>query len=200
MDRKRDVVQLRVTLRDVEPAVWRQIEIPAKYTFWDLHVAIQDAMGWLDCHLHMFRVANARGETEEIGIPDDDRFGDEPVCLPGWEVPIADYLDHVGAQAEYEYDFGDGWSHDVRVERVAPRRSGTKYPRCSDGANRCPPEDCGGPPGYAGLLEVIANPRHEEYASTVEWLGGRIDPTRFDVRSVRFDNPATRWRKAFTER
>jgi hypothetical protein len=180
--------------------VWRQIEVPARYTFWDLHVAIQDSMGWLDCHLHMFRFPDARGHTVEIGIPDDDPLDDEAVCLAGWEVAIVDHLYRVGAQAEYEYDFGDGWLHDVRVEGISPRRPGTKYPRCNDGANRCPPEDCGGPHGYADLLDIIANPRNKEYASMVEWLGGRIDPTQFDTRKVRFDNPATRWRRAFTER
>jgi hypothetical protein len=198
MDLKREVVQFRVTLRHVEPVVWRQIEVPAKYTFWDLHVAIQDAMGWLDYHLHLFRVANARGESVEIGIPDDDPFDDQPVCLAGWQVPIADYFDRVGARAEYEYDFGDDWMHDLHVERVSRRQSGTRYPRCVDGANHCPPEDCGGPHGYAELLRVIANPRHAEYASSMLWLGGRFDPTEFVASHVRFDDPAKRWRNAFT--
>ena len=200
MDANRDVVQFRVTLRYVEPVVWRLIEVPAKYTFWDLHVAIQDAMGWLDYHLHMFRVADPRGEPTEIGIPDDEPFDDESVCLAGWKVPIAQYFDGVGAHAEYEYDFGDGWLHDLRVEHVAPRQPGTKYPRCSGGANRCPPEDCGGPPGYAELLKIIAKPRHKEYASTIEWLGGRFDPTEFSADKIRFANPATRWRNAFGKR
>ena len=198
MDAKRDVLEFRLTLRDIKPVPWRQIEVPAKYTFWDLHVAIQDAMGWLDCHLHMFRVANVRGEVVEIGIPNDEPFENEPVCLAGWEVPIADYFHRVGARAEYEYDFGDSWLHELRLARISARRPGTKYPRCSGGANRCPPEDCGGPHGYAELLEIIADPRHEEYASTVEWLGGAFDPVVFDSAKVRFDSPSKRWRNAFT--
>ena len=67
MDRKRSVLQFKVTLADVTPSVWRRIQIPAGYTFWDFHVAVQDAMGWLDYHLHTFRVQNpASGDTDEI--------------------------------------------------------------------------------------------------------------------------------------
>lgn len=116
MSPKRDI-RLKVTLKHVKPAVWRRIEVPVTYTFWDLHVAIQDAMGWLDYHLHVFRARNARGKLDEIGIPDEDAFVGDPVALPGWKVRIADYLLHVGARATYEYDFGDGWErHDRRSE------------------------------------------------------------------------------------
>mgnify|MGYP001167299306 CR=1 FL=1 len=93
MDAKRSTLQFRVTLAEVEPLVWRRIEVPMNYSFWDLHVALQDAMGWLDYHLHLFRVRNPKsGGTDEIGIPDEDAFEDAPVCLPGWEVPIAQYF------------------------------------------------------------------------------------------------------------
>lgn len=197
MDLKRNMIQLKVTLKAVRPSVWRRIEVPALYSFWDLHVAIQDAMGWLDYHLHVFRVRNLRGKIDEIGIPDDDPFEGEPVALPGWKVRITDYLDQVGARAAYEYDFGDGWVHELRVEAIGPRVARVRYPRCIAGARRCPPEDCGGPHGYAELLATIRNPRHEEYESTLEWLGGRIDPAAFDPAAVRFDNPARRWKIAF---
>ncbi|MGH7655919.1 MAG: plasmid pRiA4b ORF-3 family protein [Gemmatimonadaceae bacterium] len=199
MNTKRDVCCFKITLRDVSPAVWRRIEVPAKYTFWDLHVAIQDAMGWVDYHLHLFRVANARGKLCEIGIPDDDPFQDDPVVLAGWTIPIADYFSRVGASAQYDYDFGDGWVHDVRLESISPRSAKTKYPRCVAGARRCPPEDCGGPHGYENLLTIVANPRHKEYKETLEWLGGPFDPTVFDPAKVRFDNPAKRWKIAFAD-
>ena len=197
VDLRRDTLQFMVTLRDVEPLVWRRIEVPARYSFWDLHVAIQDAMGWLDYHLHMFRIRNVGGEIEEIGIPNEDTFEGEPVCRPGWELAVAAYFTRVGTRAEYEYDFGDGWVHDVLLESIAPRRARTRYPRCIAGARRCPPEDCGGPHGYAELLATIADPTHEEYESTVEWLGGVIDPQAFDPSAVRFDNPAQRWKITF---
>ncbi len=201
MDTKCDVLQFQVTMTDISPPVWRRIEVPANYTFWDLHVAVQDAMGWLDYHLHMFRIPDpASGQIHEIGIPDEDGFEGDPVCLAGWEVPVGRYFQAVGARATYEYDFGDGWIHDIELGAIARRQSGTKYPRCIDGERTCPPEDCGGPGGYAELLETIADPNNEEYASTMEWLGGRFDPEGFTPRAVRFENPTKRWKIAFTER
>jgi hypothetical protein len=198
MDAKRDTLEFKVTLLEVKPPVWRRIEVPASYTFWDLHVAIQDAMGWLDYHLHLFGVPNpVNGRTDEIGIPDEDAFEDDPVCLAGWEVPVRGYFDAIGTLARYEYDFGDGWVHEIELTAIGRRQSGTKYPRCLDGRRACPPEDCGGPHGYARLLETIADSTDEEYEGMMEWLGGSFDPETFRPEQVRFDNPRKRWRIAF---
>jgi len=198
MDTKRGILKFRVTLAEVEPLVWRRIEVPASYTFWDLHVAVQDAMGWLDCHLHMFRIRNPEsGEIEEIGIPGEHALEGDPVCLPGWGIPVVRYFDAVGASVRYEYDFGDDWVHEIVLEAVGSRQAGTKYPRCLAGERACPPEDCGGPPGYAQLLKTIADPSHEDYASAMEWLGGSFDPDSFSPLKVRFDDPKMRWRVAF---
>lgn len=193
--------QFKVTLTESEPEIWRRIVVPAAYTFWDLHVAIQDSMGWLDYHLHVFRVRNPdMGKTDQIGIPDDDPFeGDEPF-LPGWEIPMAQYLKQTGDRADYEYDFGDGWEHDIVLEKISARVPRTKYPICIDGARACPPEDCGGIPGYEEMLNVLLDPNHEEYSSTLEWVGGGFDPSAFDPRKLRFDNPKKRWRIAFEDR
>jgi hypothetical protein len=199
MDVKRSTMQFKITLAEVQPPVWRRIEVPASYSFWDLHVAVQDAMGWLDCHLHMFRLRNPGSrEIDEIGIPDEDAFEGDPVCLPGWEISIARYFEAVGTSASYEYDFGDGWVHEIELEAVGRRQTGIRYPRCLDGQRACPPEDCGGPHGYARMLETIADPTDEEYESTIEWLGGSFDPEVFSPGKVRFDNPKERWRIAFT--
>ncbi|MCI0460914.1 MAG: plasmid pRiA4b ORF-3 family protein [Gemmataceae bacterium] len=198
MDRKRHTLQFKVQLREIQPLIWRRIEVPASYRFWDLHVAIQDAMGWLDYHLHAFRIRNpATGKVDEIGIPDDDPFEGQPEVLPGWETPVVQYLQRTGDRAEYEYDFGDGWEHDLLLEATGIRHAKTKYPRCLAGARRCPPEDCGGPSGYADLLTIVADPDHEEYESTWTWLGGEFDPEAFDPKRIHFDNPAKRWRIAF---
>lgn len=198
MDRKRDTLQFRVVLRDIEPPVWRSIEVPASYTFWDLHVAIQDSMGWQDCHLHAFRARNPEtAELDQVGIPGDVPFEGEPEVLPDWDVPVADYLFQAGDHAAYEYDFGDGWEHEVILEAVGKRQARIKYPRCLAGERACPPEDCGGPWGYAELLQAIADPNHEAYASTMTWLGGPFNPEAFDASHVRFDDPGKRWRIAF---
>jgi len=194
------VYQFKLVLLGVEPPIWRRIQVLETYSFWDLHVALQDAMGWLDYHLHVFRVAGPReGEVEQIGIPDDDPFeGDKPT-LPGWEIPIARHFPRPGIAVPYEYDFGDGWEHELTLEAILPRQAGQTYPLCVDGARACPPEDCGGVHGYENLLTVIQGPSHEDYESTLEWLGGRFDPDRFDPKRVKFDDPARRYRLAFEE-
>lgn len=192
------IYQFKISLKDINPLIWRRILVPATYSFWDLHVAIQDSMGWLDYHLHVFRIRKKDSHSDtEIGIPNEDRFEDEQVILPGWHIPIADYFDDVGKSAIYEYDFGDDWIHDVLLEAIMLRESGQKYPQCIDGAQACPPEDCGGTPGYQEMLEVISDPDNEEYDEMMTWLGGSYDPSEFNPAKVKFDNPRKRWNRAF---
>lgn len=198
MDRKRSTLQFRIALVEIEPVIWRRIEVPASYSFWDLHVAIQDAMGWLDYHLHLFSVRNpGTGRIDKIGIPDAGAFEGDVVHLPGWEIPMRAYFERPGDHADYEYDFGDDWQHEIVLEAVRRREPGTRYPRCLAGARACPPEDCGGVHGYAEVLTTIADPDHEEYASTLQWLGGSYDPEAFDPPRVRFADPKKRWKTAF---
>ena len=190
--------QFKVTLKEIQPKVWRRIVVPAGYSFWDLHVAIQDSMGWLDYHLHVFRVRNPdTGEPDQIGIPDDDASGDVEPFLPGWEVPMVEYFRQPGDRADYEYDFGDGWEHEVVLEEITVRVPKAKYPICLEGARACPPEDCGGVPGYEEMLKALRDPTHEEHESTLQWVGGPYDPAAFDPEKVRFDSPKKRWRIAF---
>ena len=202
MGRKFNEVYLfKVALKDIMPAIWRRIQVPANYSFWDLHVAIQDAMGWLDYHLHAFRMIDpATGAPCTLGIPFDDDFMEEFPMLTGWEHAIADYFTPDNMAADYEYDFGDGWQHDVVLEAMLPRESGIRYPICVDGRRACPPEDCGGIGGYADFLKIIGDPTHEEHESMVEWVGGSFDPEHFDASAIAFDHPGKRWRLAFAHR
>jgi len=198
MSRQRQAYQFKVTLKGVAPPVWRRIQVPATYSFWDLHVAIQDAMGWLDYHLHAFRIPHADSkEALEIGIPDEDAFGDDPDFLPGCEFPVARHFLVPGESCLYTYDFGDDWEHEIVFEQAVPREKGGKYPRCIAGEQACPPEDCGGPWGYEEFLDAIDDPEHEEHESMLRWVGGKFDAEVFDPRRVRFDSPRARWRLAF---
>lgn len=197
------IYQFRVTLLGVEPPIWRQIQVPAEYSFWDLHVAIQDSMGWLDYHLHEFRMKKPRGrKVIEIGFPDTE--ADRNV-LPGWNVLISEYFAEPGVRAEYNYDFGDGWCHEVLLEGILIRNASVKYPLCIAGERACPPEDCGGTPGYERLLKVLRSPGNEEYKDMNSWLKGHAKnyfpykPERFDPKEVEFWNPAKRLRMAFGE-
>ncbi len=186
-------MQLKITLRDVTPTVWRRIQVHADSTFWDLHVAIQDSMGWQDGHLHAFiaRPEMESDRTVEIGVPDPEEPLDPPV-LPGWDIPLWSILYEEGATVSYEYDFGDGWEHDVHLERILSPEAGVVYPRCLDGARACPPEDCGGPGGYERLLKILDDPEDPEHESMKTWVGPYFHPEAFSPEEVIFDDPEQR--------
>jgi len=181
-----DVYQFKITLMGTKPPIWRRIQVPKTYTFWDLHVAIQDAMGWLDYHLHEFEIVNPKaGLKVNIGIPDDE-FGRE--VTPGWEAKIADSFSLENRRSVYTYDFGDDWRHKVELEKILPKEKGVKYPICITGRRACPPEGCGGVWGYSDFLEIIRDPEHEEHEEMLEWAGGAFDPDHFDAKEVSFDS------------
>jgi len=190
------VFQFKITLKGIRPPIWRRIQIPETYTFWDLHVAIQDAMGWFDSHLHRFEILNpSTGMEEEIGIPDEE-FEWDTVTLPGWKQKMADYFSMNNTKSEYVYDFGDNWEHIVKLEKILPRQEGIPYPKCTDGKRACPPEDCGGSWGYEDFLKAITNPKHREHKEMLDWVGGSFDPEHFDIKEVVFENPAQRLKYA----
>ena len=193
------VCQFKITLLEVSPRVWRRVQVPDEYSFWDLNVAIQDSMGWCDYHLHKFRF-QLQDEIVKIGIPDDTDEDDN--IEAGWNVKLVEYFPEPGVRSLYEYDFGDCWQHEVLLEKVLRREADVKYPRCIAGKNACPPEDCGGPGGYADLSRILRNTKHEEYQQMMEWmssmvkLGGKMPFDENNPGAVRFDNPRSRLRKA----
>lgn len=161
--------RLRVTLREVEPTVLRVIDVPAAITLDELHEVLQLALGWTDSHLHQFRTDSAvysilsdDWDWEDMEEETDER-GVRLSALP--------------ARFAYLYDFGDGWTHDVEVLGPGGATAG-----CVDGEGSCPPEDCGGPYGYAELLAALADPRHPEHAQMREWVGNRLRP--FDQQAT----------------
>lgn len=186
------IYQFKITLRDVKPPVWRRIQVSDRASLFDLHVAIQSAMGWKDRHLHMFRFGAPPGKVVEVGIPLDPLVPGRMISIPSWDVDAGGIFGEPGTTAEYEYDFGDGWLHDVTLEKILPREAKTKYPRCLDGARACPPEDCGGPPGYELLLQILEDARHPQHQEMILWLGSPFDAAVFDPHSVRFSNPRSR--------
>lgn len=185
------ILRFKITLKDIKPPIWRRIEIPANATFWELHVAIQDAMGWLDGHLHEFEVLDQSGEELRIGIPDDEGWC-EPATIPGWKRKLSPVFRRPGDKALYTYDFGDAWEHTLTLESIEAARPGMTYPVCLAGRRRCPPEDCGGAWEYQRLLEVLADPKHEEHSALLEWVGGQFDAEEFLPAAVVFDDPKQR--------
>ena len=195
----RDVLQLRIELTAIEPAIWRRIQMPGDCTFWDLHVAIQNAMGWLDCHLHMFHVTDpTTGQPELIGLPDEEGLQEKDV-VSGWKRMVNQTLSVAHSRLEYVYDFGDDWRHTVVLEEQLPSVPQVRYPRCIGGARACPPEDSGGVCGYRQLLAALADPHHEEHAGYREWVGEDYDSERFDPQSVKFEDPQQRWNYVFDD-
>lgn len=178
-----NIYQFKILLRDTDPPVWRRIQVPETYTFWELHVAIQDAMGWEDYHLHEFTLKNpSNGMESDIGIPDEEGDFDDDM-LAGWEQKIAEWFSMKNNKADYMYDFGDGWEHDIILEKILPRDKNIKYPICIDGERACPPEDCGSIPGY----EEICQGKHEFQEHYKDFR-----PEHFDPKEVYFDNPKER--------
>jgi hypothetical protein len=171
--RPEEALELTVVLHDTHPAVWRRIVVPTSLTLLQLHAVLQTAMGWQDYHLHLFDVGGVLyGDVEDF----PGELGDEGTFT------VADAAG-VAEQWRYQYDFGDGWDHDIRVgQRLASVGTGT--PHCVGGARACPPEDCGGTPGYEHLLEVLADPADPEHAELLEWVGGEFDPDAFDVAAT----------------
>jgi hypothetical protein len=198
---KSQVLQFYIELHEIEPKIWRRIQVPLDYNFWDLHVAIQDSMGWKDYHLHHFEIkGKGKGREVHIGIPDFDGSGELPEVFPGWEIAVIAYFNALGVEAVYEYDYGDGWLHTVKLEGYIFREKGIKYPVCTDGSNACPPEDCGGVDGYYRVIEVLSDPDHPDHYDMINWAGKDWVPRQFNPVRVKFDDPFKRWRNAFSER
>src|SRR5690242_10669746 len=158
-------------MRDVEPHVARVIDVPTAATLHELHDLLQAALGWTDSHLHQFVTADA---TYGMNLPGQDVWPEDQRDEGG--ARLAD----LGPRFTYLYDFGDGWTHDV--EMLGP---GDATPGCLDGHGACPPEDCGGPDGYAELLEVLADPTHPEHDHLLGWVGNRLRPFDRDATDQR---------------
>jgi hypothetical protein len=183
------VLQLKITLEGCRPPIWRRIVVPCTFTFWELHMAIQDAFGWDSSHLHVFDiVVPMTDEPFEVGIPYDDPIGEEP-ALPGWNIPVAGILTLIYRTCAYTYDLGDSWQHKVVLEKILPREPGLDGPLCTGGRRACPPEDCGGMAHYLFLLDALADPEHEGHEEAVELFGESFDAAAFDASQVRFSDP-----------
>lgn len=195
---KNHLLQFKIELQDIEPLIWRRILVPSDYNFWDLHVAIQDSMGWQDRHLHHFEIRGKGKQKEDhIGIPDFDGIVDLQEVFPGWEIPMFAYFNDLSVQAKYLYDYGDDWYHIVKLEGYIFREKGVKYPVCIGGERACPPEDCGGFSGYLHLIKTLADPGNPEHDAMKSWLGREWDPDKFNQNKIRFEDPYIRWKKAF---
>lgn len=168
------VAQIKITLLDNDPPVWRRVLVPATIRLDRLDRVIQAAMGWTNSHLHMFI-----HPTGHYGTPDPDLLMHDEK-----QATLRDLAGSEGDAFGYEYDFGDSWEHEIRLEKLLPAEPGARYPDCVAGAGACPPEDCGGTPGYAQLIETLADPDHPDHDDMLSWMGidkgTDLDPAHFD--------------------
>lgn len=169
--------QFKITLIDIKPAIWRRIQVP-DCTLVVLHEYIQAAFGWENYHLHQFDIDGVRYSEPD---PNGDDFGmdfeDETGVLLSKLLPKSSRK----ARWIYEYDFGDGWRHEVLFEGFPPIEPKAKSPTCLEGERACPPEDCGGTWGFANYLAAIADPRHDQHEEMRGWRGP-FDPEVFEAK------------------
>jgi hypothetical protein len=170
------VHELRVTLLDVSPPVWRLIRVPSALPLSTVHAVLQIAFGWEDRHLHEWRVGDVI-----YGLSDEDSWGedlaDESTAILGEVAPVDSIL-------RYDYDFGDGWEHVVEVMAVRPYDANVPPVACLAGARAAPPEDSGGPSGYEHLVDALRDPDDAEHEEMVELFGDAWDPEHFDADQV----------------
>ncbi len=171
------IFQFKITLMGSKPAIWRRIQVD-DCTLDKFHEHIQAAMGWTNSHLNQFEID---GTTYGNLTLLNDGFM-EFECVDSTATNLSDVVprDAKRFRLLYEYDFGDGWEHEVLLEGRPPAERGQKHPLCVEGQRACPPEDVGGVWGYAEFLQALADPNHEQHDDFLEWSGS-FDPNQFDA-------------------
>jgi hypothetical protein len=169
------LLRIHATLIDIEPAIWRRIELSGRTSLKQLHGILQIAFGWEDCHMHQFEKGKQRYGVVDPNDPFDLN------TLPEAKHTLGQLLVRKGNKLIYWYDFGDDWFHEIKLEALIAPEPGLQYPRITDGARRCPPEDCGGTYGYENLLLVLTNKKHPQHRDLHDWVGSGFDPEAFSV-------------------
>ncbi len=170
-------LQIKVTLDGVRPPIWRRLVVAGDTTLAQLHVLLQVAMGWQDCHLHCFRIDGVR-----YG-PDDHDGGFDLDDVDESTVRVAEVFSS-SRRGSYEYDFGDSWEHRLLVEKTDVPVVLSGVATCTAGKRAGPPEDCGGIWGYANLLDALGDPTHEDHEELLDWVGEGFDPEDFDPTAL----------------
>ncbi|EIK93930.1 plasmid pRiA4b ORF-3 family protein [Pseudomonas sp. M47T1] len=181
---------LRIELADIEPTIWRHVLVPPAITLAQLHDVLQASLGWHDLHLHEFHI-----DGINYGVPDPDG-GDSP---PLQDEAGKTLLGVLGSATSfnYVYDFGDDWEHQITVQPYRPAKHAPPAPVCLDGANAGPPEDVGGPWAFGQFVEAMADPRHPEHETMLDWHGQPFDPQAWDIERVnrRLKRLSHTWRR-----
>ena len=178
MSRPVEIYQIKVTLRESLPAIWRRVQVRSDITLAKLHRILQRVMGWEDTHLHQFVIQDERYGAPHKNDEGPRKMRDERKHKLGDMVPAE------GSEFRYEYDFGDDWQHVLLIEKILSPQENVRYPLCLAGARACPPEDVGGISGYENFLQAIRDSKQPEHDELLAWVGGAFDPEEFDVDQI----------------
>lgn len=170
------IVQLKITLRHSQPAIWRRVAVPGDIGLDSLHYVIQGVMGWDNSHPHLFEKNGTGCSFEDL----ETGYDGEPV-LSEADFALGHLASRTGAVFAYEYDFGDGWWHDLKAEKIEPAAERPAHAVCLAGANAAPPDDSGGVWGYYAKLPALADPKHPDHQYVREWFGDGFDPAVFKL-------------------
>jgi Plasmid pRiA4b ORF-3-like protein len=174
-----DIAVLRIELEDIEPLIWRRVAVRSSMTLKAVHSVIQAVMGWRDCHLWEF-TANERKYS--MLIRDDPDWNER---IKNAATTKLSALQTTGiAEIGYVYDMGDNWQHRIIVEKLKAAEPGVLYPQLLGGERRCPPEDCGGIPGYYEFLDDIAGKQGKKRKAALGWYGAPYDPDEIDGQKI----------------
>ena len=169
----RSIYQLKVTLKWSRPPIWRRLQIASTDNLEDLHIVLQIVMGWTNSHLHEF--ASGR---DRYGVLDEEFSSDVHDEI---EYRMDQVLQKEKDRLNYTYDFGDGWEHELVLEKILPYQTDTVLPICLKASRACPPEDVGGVPGYEMFLEAISDPAHPDHEEMLDWFGEGFDAEHYDL-------------------
>jgi hypothetical protein len=170
------VYQLKITLKGIRPPIWRRVQMTSDMNLGDLNWVLQVVMPWSGFHAHAFTVNGV-----DYNEPDPEYGSD---MEDEAEAQLGEVIPGPGFKFTYEFDFGDAWLHDIRVEKILPIEAGVQYPICLAGKRAGPPEDCGGVRGYYGLLQALQDPRHPDHDQMLEWMGAPFAAEAFDLDEV----------------
>jgi hypothetical protein len=169
--------ELHIELENIKPPIWRRVLVPGSIKLPKLHDLLQLVMGWTDSHLHSFEFDKKVFSVADADLDALDMLDEKKYTL---ESALGDAL----REFVYEYDFGDGWRHRVKVKHIAQPNTEWFYPLCIAGARAAPPDDVGGVMGYLDFLNAIKDPKHGEHDSMLTWIGGAFDPEGFDLNAI----------------
>lgn len=172
-------VQLKITLRHSKPPIWRRVVVPCDIDLISLHYVIQAVMGWDNSHPHLFVKNGTVYSLEDL----DSGYDGKP-ALDESDFTLSNLVARTGATFAYEYDFGDGWWHDLKVEKIEPVPERPNHAVCLTGACAAPPDDSGGVWGYYAKLAALADPKHPDYEYICEWFCDDFDPARFELDNI----------------